>query len=92
MVMAFGINIPLYEILLVFIVLLTAGLVFILIELKKLNEYLVVERNDLQRLERDLNMLEDEERKLSADEQRMGIGGRSQPQTQGPEQPQQPRM
>lgn len=88
MVMAFGINIPLYEILLVFIVLLTAGLVFILIELKKLNEYLVVERNDLQRLERDLTMLEDEERKLSVDEQRLGAGVRP----QAPQQPQQPRM
>jgi hypothetical protein len=70
MVMAFGVNIPLYEIMLLFIVLLTAGLVFMLIELKKLNDYLVIERNDLQRLERDLSMLEDTEKKLSGSNQR----------------------
>jgi hypothetical protein len=39
---------------LVFMIFLTAAIVFVLIELKKLNEYLVKERSDLKRLEKDL--------------------------------------
>ena len=68
MVLVFGIDVPLFEFLFVFMVLLTAGLVFILIELKRLNEYLRIERADLKRLERDLGVLELEERRLGEEE------------------------
>lgn len=71
MVLVFGIDIPLFEFLFIFMVLLTAGLVFILIELKRLNEYLRIERSDLKRLERDLGVLELEERKLGEEEIRL---------------------
>jgi len=78
----FGITFPIFEIMLVFIVLLTAGLIFILIELKKLNEYLSIERQDLQRLERDLTALEAEEQRLNQDEQTLGLAT----QRRGPQQ------
>lgn len=68
MVTVFGLAVPLFEILLVFIILLTAGLIFILIELKKLNQYLMIERTDLQRLERDIGALEQEEIRLAQEE------------------------
>ncbi len=78
MVSVFGLQVPLFEILIVFVVLLTAGLIFVLLELKKLNSYLMVERSDLQRLERDLGTLEQEEKRIS------------QPRPSAPAQPQQP--
>lgn len=68
MVLVFGIDVPLFEFLLVFMILLTAGLVFILIELRRLNEYLRIERSDLKRLEKDLGVLEVEEQKLGEEE------------------------
>ena len=73
MVVVFGLDLPLMEFLFVFMVLLTAGLIFILIELKRLNEYLLIERSDLRRLERDLNILESEERKLDEEEAALGV-------------------
>lgn len=75
MVRAFGIDVPLFEFLLVFMVFLTAGIIFILIELKRLNEYLAIERADLRRLERDLKVLESEEQVLGQEEKKLGLGG-----------------
>ena len=71
MVLVFGLDVPLFELLLVFMVFMTAGLIFILLELKRLNTYLIIERQDLRRLERDLHVLEHEEKKLDADERRL---------------------
>ncbi len=68
MVFVFGVDAPLFEILLVFVVLLTAGLIFILLELKKLNQYLMQERSDIGRFERDIGTLEQEEHKLDQEE------------------------
>ncbi|MBN1275557.1 hypothetical protein JXA12_04675 [Candidatus Woesearchaeota archaeon] len=73
MVLVFGVDIPLFEFLLVFMVLLTAGLIFVLMELKRLSEYLLIERSDLKRLERDLGILETEERRLGEEEARLGV-------------------
>lgn len=73
MVLVFGLDIPLFEFMLVFMILLTAGIIFVLLELKRLNEYLIIERTDLRRLERDLGILEQEEQKLGADEARLGL-------------------
>ena len=73
MVLVFGIDVPLFEFMLVFMVLLTAGLIFVLLELKRLNQFLVIERADLRRLERDIGLLEQEEKKLHADEVALGI-------------------
>ncbi|MBD3208920.1 hypothetical protein GF367_00695 [Candidatus Woesearchaeota archaeon] len=73
MVLVFGLDVPLFEFMLVFMVLLTAGIIFILIELKRLNEYLIIERADLKRLERDLGVLEHEERVLDEEEARLGF-------------------
>ena len=73
MVLVFGLDIPLFEFMLVFMILLTAGIIFVLLELKRLNEYLIIERTDLRRLERDLGVLEQEERKLDEEEARLGL-------------------
>jgi len=75
MVLVFGLDVPLFEFLLVFMVLLTAGIIFILLELKRLNEYLIIERSDLKRLERDLGVLEHEERRLDEEEDRLALAG-----------------
>lgn len=64
MVLVFGLDVPLFEFMLVFMILLTAGIIFVLLELKRLNEYLIIERSDLRRLERDLHILEQEEDRL----------------------------
>jgi hypothetical protein len=76
MVLVFGIDVPLFEFLLVFMILLTAGLVFILIELRRLNDYLRIERADLKRLERDLGVLEVEEQKLGEEEAKIDAAPR----------------
>jgi hypothetical protein len=76
MVLVFGLDVPLFEFLLVFMVLLTAGIVFILLELKRLNEYLIIERQDLKRLERDLLVLEREEHALGETEAKLGLAPR----------------
>ncbi len=73
MVLVFGLDFPLFELLLVFMVLLVAAVIFILIELRRLNEYLLAERSDLRRLEQDLGVLEVEERRIGAEEQALGV-------------------
>lgn len=75
MVLVFGLDVPLFEFLLVFMVLLTAGIIFVLLELKRLNEYLIIERSDLKRLERDLGVLEHEEQRLDEEEDRLALAG-----------------
>jgi hypothetical protein len=71
MVLVFGLDVPLYEFLLVFMILLTSGIIFVLLELKRLNTFLIIERTDLRRLEKDIGVLEQEEQKLSVDESRL---------------------
>ena len=73
MVLVFGLDIPLFEFMLVFMILLTAGIIFVLLELRRLNEYLLIERSDLRRLERDLGVLEREEQRLDAEESRLDV-------------------
>lgn len=73
MVLVFGLDFPLFELLLVFMVLLVAAIIFILIELKRLNEYLLMERSDLRRLEKDLGVLEVEEQRIGAEEEALGV-------------------
>jgi len=72
MVTVLGFNVPLFEILLVFVVFLTAGLIFILLELRRLNQYLAIERSDLQRFEQDIGLFEQEERRLAQEEGLIG--------------------
>ena len=68
MITVFGIQFPLFEILLVFLVFLTAGLIFIFLELKKLNSFIREEQSDVTRFERDIQSLEQEEGKLNQEE------------------------
>ena len=63
MVYVFGMNIPLLEILVVFLVLLGIGLVLIILELKKLRQLITEERSDIAQFEADLSRFEKDERK-----------------------------
>lgn len=59
MVYVFGIEgVPLFEMLFIIMVLMIAGLVFILLELKKLRELLTEEKSDISRFEKDLTSFE----------------------------------
>ena len=61
MVYVFGMNIPLLEILVVFLVLLGIGLVLIILELKKLRQLITEERSDIAQFEADLSRFEKDE-------------------------------
>lgn len=62
MINVFGINMPLFEIVLVFMILLVVGLIFVIIELKKLNYFLRVEKQDINRFEKDVETIEQVEK------------------------------
>ena len=64
MVYVFGLNVPLLEILLLFFVLLAAGLAFILVELKKLRQLLAEEKGVVHQFEEDLVRFERDEGKV----------------------------
>ena len=64
MVYVFGLNVPLVEILIIFLVLLSAGLAFILVELRRLRQLLSEEKNIIHQFEDDLNRFESDEGKV----------------------------
>ena len=64
MVYVFGVNLPLMEILLAEMVLLLAGLAFVLVELKKLRQLLVEEKGVVRQFEDDLARFEKDEGKV----------------------------
>jgi hypothetical protein len=67
MVWVFGLfDIPLAELMFVFFLLLTAGLVFILFELRRLRALLSEETSDISRFEADLKRLEADEGKTNS--------------------------
>jgi tRNA pseudouridine-54 N-methylase len=63
MVFVFGLNVPLLEMLVVFLILLGLGLVIILVELKRLRQLLTEERSVVAQFEKDLVRFEDDEDK-----------------------------
>jgi hypothetical protein len=65
MAYVFGMNIPLLEMLLVFVILLGIGLILILVELRRLGKLLTEERTVLHEFETDLDRFENDEGKSS---------------------------
>jgi hypothetical protein len=69
MAYVFGIGgVPVFEMLFIFSLLLLIGLVFILLELKRLSNLIGKEKSDLQRFESDLQKFEGDTGKKSSDE------------------------
>jgi hypothetical protein len=64
MTYVFGLNIPLLELLLVFLVLSSLGLILIYIELRKLRQLIGEEKKDLREFEANLVRLEEDEDSL----------------------------
>ena len=70
MVYVFGIeNVPIFEMIFIIMVLMLAGLVFILIELKKLRELIALESSDISRFEKDLAAFESQKEDGSASDE-----------------------
>lgn len=67
MVYVFGINIPIFEILLVFLVLMAICLALIILELRKLRQLLTEERITVAKFEQDLSRLETDEGKMRSE-------------------------
>ncbi|MFC1648255.1 hypothetical protein ACFL1B_02240 [Nanoarchaeota archaeon] len=67
MVYVFGLDIPLIEIQLIFLVLIVACLAFILIELKKLRQILDEQRNVVEQFKQDLKEFENSDGKVHND-------------------------
>jgi hypothetical protein len=67
MAIVFGLNIPLFEVMLIFLILLGIGLILILIELKRLRQMLTEERNIVVQFEKDVARFEDDEGKAAAE-------------------------
>ena len=63
MVYVFGLNVPLLEILLIFLILLAVGLALIWVELKRLRDLLMEERSVVHQFEKDLVRFEADEGK-----------------------------
>jgi hypothetical protein len=67
MAYVFGIEgVPIFEMLTVLSILLLAGLIFVLLELRRLNSLIVKEKSDLNRFENDLTEFEKDEGKKSS--------------------------
>jgi len=69
LVYVFGIEgVPLFEMLFIVIILLFAGLIFILLELRKLTKLISEEKTDIDRFEQDLAKFEGESSAAPSDE------------------------
>jgi hypothetical protein len=68
MAYVFGIEgVPIFEMLTIISILLLVGLIFVLLELRRLNALIHKEKTDLERFESDLTELEKDEGKKSSD-------------------------
>ncbi len=58
----FGIDMPIMELMFIFMVVLMAGLIFLLTEIRKLKSLILIERSDIYRFEEDLKTLKPKEK------------------------------